>query len=328
MNLEAYENQLEHGRHLAARSVRGRYAPSPTGPLHLGNIRTALLAWLQTRLAAGQFILRMEDLDQPRVKIGSAERILYELRWLGIDWDEGPNLGGPVGPYDQGSRNDFYHAALYELKREGRLFPCFCSRKDIAQAASAPHAPDSKALYPGTCRNTNAEEVELIRRQKGNRIPAWRYRVPNHVITFDDQVAGSISQVLHQEVGDFVVRRADNLFAYQLAVVIDDTLMGITDVVRGADLLASTPRQIELFNALGFRVPQFWHVPLLTNETGERLSKRDGAESIAALRDHGASPEHIVGQLAASVRLVPPGSRLSARELLEELDMETFRRGK
>jgi glutamyl-tRNA synthetase len=321
---ERFDQRLEQATRLAAGSARGRYAPSPTGPLHLGNIRTALLAWLQARLANGEFILRMEDLDQPRVVPGSAEQIMADLRWLGLDWDEGPDIGGPVGPYDQATRDDFYTEALHRLKLDEKLFPCFCSRKDIARAASAPHREDPRGIYPGTCRATRVEHIERLKKRTG-REPAWRYRVHDTAIEFDDQVAGHVIQALNVEAGDFVVRRADALFAYQLAVVVDDALMGITDVVRGLDLLDSTPRQIELFRALRFPVPRFWHVPLLHDAAGTRLSKRGGADSLQAHRRQGRSAAHVIGQLACSLNLIDLEQALSARELLEALTPDSFR---
>ncbi len=296
---------------------RGRYAPSPTGPLHLGNVRTALLAWLQIRLVDGVFILRMEDLDLPRARAGSAAQILDDLRWLGLDWDEGPDLGGPLAPYTQSERTPLYQEALQRLINADRLYPCYCSRKDVALAASAPHAGDTTFIYPGTCRNGAPARPE--------RDPAWRYRVPERVVSVVDEIAGPLAQTLHHEVGDFVVRRADRLFAYQLAVVVDDALMGITDVVRGVDLFDSTPRQAELFDALGTPVPRYWHVPLLLDATGRRLAKRDEAASLAALRGQGDSAPAIVGRLAAELQLIPPGTELGPRQLLARLDLPTFR---
>ncbi len=309
---------------LRATQVRGRYAPSPTGPLHLGNLRTALLAWLQARLSGGQFVLRMEDIDQPRVKTGSAQQSLDDLHWMGLDWDEGPNIGGPVGPYEQSSRIALYETALQRLHFDTRLFPCFCSRKDIARAASAPHGNDTTNIYPGTCRDMTLEQGNQQKSQQ-HRDPAWRYRVPEQTISFDDQIVGHVVQTLHKDVGDFVLQRADAQFAYQLAVVVDDGLMGITDVVRGVDLLDSTPRQIELFNALGFTAPRFWHVPLLHDSTGKRMAKRDGAESVATLRAQGISAEELIGTFAASLGLIPKKRKLTARDLLASLDLMTFR---
>ena len=311
------EDAINKGANLPG--VRGRYAPSPTGPLHLGNVRTALLAWLQVRLAGGTLIMRMEDLDGPRVVEGSAEQILQDLRWLGLDWEEGPDVGGPVGPYTQSERQDFYEEALERLRDKGLIFPCFCSRKDIRQAASAPHANDGSPLYPGTCRGLDEQGIEQMRKKKRRR-PAYRYNVQQEErVTFHDGICGEVTEDLIEDVGDFVVKRRDGLFAYQLAVVVDDIAMGVTDVVRGEDLLTSTARQIAIYRALGAKVPRFWHVPLMLGEDGERLSKRDGSRSIAELRDeHGASAGEIVTKLSKSLG-IDCGEEVSAQELLAAL---------
>lgn len=325
--LDEFERLAARGETLRQRGPRGRYAPSPTGQLHLGNLRTALLAWLQTRLAGGTFVLRMEDLDKPRTRPGSAERILDDLRWLGLDWDEGPDCEGPVAPYTQSSRQPLYAAALEHLCAANHVYPCFCSRKDMARAASAPHADDDSLIYPGTCRELTPQEQQLQKAQHPQRRPAWRFRVNSTDVEFADILAGRYAQHLPRDVGDFVLQRSDKLYAYQLAVVVDDWLMGISDVVRGADLLSSTPRQIVLFRELGAsRLPQYWHVPLLRDAAGNRISKRDGtAASISTLRAGGATPARVVGQLAQSVNLVPTGSVLSTRELLQDLNLERFR---
>jgi glutamyl-tRNA synthetase len=321
-----FDDLLQRANELRARGPRGRYAPSPTGPLHLGNLRTALIAWLQCRLSDGTFILRIEDLDAPRVREGSTRAILEDLRWLGLDWDEGPEVGGPLEPYDQLSRTALYEEALRRLEEKGRVFRCYCSRKDVAEAASAPHGLGGVITYPGTCRELTAEQEEEVRRSKPDRAPAWRYRVSPRHVSLVDAIAGRYEENLETEVGDFVIRRSDNLFAYQLAVVVDDALMGVTDVVRGFDLLDSTPRQIELFEALDLPVPRFWHVPLMLDETGQRLSKRDGSDSLATLREAGLTPAEVIGMLAASLRLVAPGTAMTARELLERITLDELRR--
>lgn len=295
---------------------RGRYAPSPTGDLHLGNARTALLAWLQIRLCGGIFVMRMEDLDCPRVVPGCAKQILDDLEWLGLDWDEGGGSGGTFSPYEQSKRTDLYAAALELLKKQGQVFPCSCSRRDIAMAASAPHG--RTAVYPGTCRSRSSSAGE-------NDARSWRYRVPARELVFNDKLVGVYSQNLARDVGDFVVRRADGLYAYQLAVVVDDLLMGITQVVRGIDLLDSTPRQILLFEALGAESPDYWHVPLMSDQ-GRRMSKRSGSQTITAYRARGGSSSQLVGLLAASVGLVQTGTQISPSELLDEYDVEGFRR--
>ena len=305
---------------LAVRSVnyRGRYAPTPSGPLHLGNVRTALLAWLLARQAGGAFVLRMEDLDRPRVRPGAATAILSDLRWLGLDWDEGPDTGGPAAPYTQSERGAIYEEHLQRLQEAGVVYPCYCSRADIARAASAPHGAEDGPAYPGTCRDPLQREQQ--RRRAGGRPPALRFRVPGGVFRIQDGLYGLVEQDVARATGDVVVRRADGVPAYQLAVVVDDALMAITDVVRGTDLLFSTPRQIALYHAFGYAVPRFLHVPLAVDASGERLAKRHGAVGLGPLRESGLPPEYVVGALAGSVGLVPPGTALTARELLTIFD--------
>ncbi|RAL22262.1 tRNA glutamyl-Q(34) synthetase GluQRS [Lujinxingia litoralis] len=301
----------------------GRYAPSPTGDLHAGNLRTALLAWLQARQAGARFILRIEDLDRPRVRPGSTEKLLADLRWLGLDWDEGPEQGGPSGPYLQSERLSLYQAALQRLQDRRRVYPCYCSRRDIAQAASAPHGPTG-IIYPGTCRALSPAERAARQARRPERLPAWRLVVEERTIHFDDRVCGPQHQHLGREVGDFVLRRADDIFAYQLAVVLDDALMGITDVVRGDDLLDSTARQIALFEIFEQPAPRFWHVPLMRDATGERMSKRDGSDALDLLKDQGMDAPAVIGYLAESLGWVEPGQRLSAPELLQDLGTDAI----
>lgn len=294
--------------------ARGRFAPSPTGPLHLGNLRTALLAWLAARLRDASFVLRMEDLDCDRVRPGVADAIARDLAWLGLDWDEGPDRGGPYAPYTQSQRLPFYEEHLARLRAADLVYPCYCSRADILRAASAPHGPDpAGARYPGTC----GDPARRARQQRlhPERAPAYRFRAPDAMVMFVDRLCGPFAQHLARHVGDFVVWRADGTPAYQLAVVVDDALMGIEEVVRGEDLLDSTPRQIALFEALGYAVPAYAHVPVYRDATGARLSKREGSAGLDALRGS-ATPEQVVGMLAASRGLVAPGTRCSPRELL------------
>ncbi len=268
----------------------GRYAPSPTGDLHPGNLRTALLAWRDIRERGGTFILRIEDIDGPRTVAGSEGRIVEDLRWLGMDWDEGPDTGGPAGPYRQSERGEIYEAALGELMNRGLAYACTCSRKDLREA-SAPHGPEGP-VYPGTCRNRDAAT------RTG---PASaRFRVDAHpVVGFTDAAAGPQVFDLETLCGDFVIRRRDGLWAYQLACAVDDALMGVTRVVRGADLLTSTPRQIAILRALDLPVPEFTHVPLVADAEGRRMGKRDGSVSLRALRACGMTPgearTHIMG---------------------------------
>jgi len=304
--------------------IRGRFAPSPTGPLHLGNARTALLSWLAARARGGAYVMRLEDLDAPRVRPGAEEGILADLRWLGLDWDEGPDVGGPVGPYRQSERMERYALALSRLK-EGKLaYPCFCSRAEVLVAAQAPHGPgDEGPRYPGTCRDLSPEEV---RRRAQRRPPAWRFRVPPGEVVFQDEVHGPQRREVAAESGDFVVARADGVPAYQLAVVVDDAAMGMTQVVRGDDLLGSTARQLLLYRALGLAAPRFAHVPLLCGEDGARLAKRHGALTLAELRERGADPRAVAGLLAALSGLAPRGTRLGPRDLVAGFSLEAVPR--
>lgn len=299
------------------RPLRGRFAPSPTGDLHLGNARTALLAWLSIRARGGAFVLRMEDLDKPRERPGAAERILRSLRWLGLDWDEGPDVGGPYGPYVQSERLTLYDEAALRLVNAGLAYECWCSRKEVA-AASAPHPGEEGPRYPGTCRVPDPQRAAARRAQ--GRMPAIRLRVPSDPIAFEDGIHGPQRIAVQDQVGDFVIRRADGVAAYQIAVVVDDAAMGITEVLRGDDLLSSTPRQILLYEALGLPVPSFLHVPLVVGPDGERLAKRHGAASLAELMDRGEDPRAVCGALAELSGLARPGERLSPRDLLSRWD--------
>ncbi len=301
-----------------ATPIRGRYAPSPSGDLHMGNLRTALLAWLYAKSMGGQFVLRIEDLDLPRVRPGATERILEDLRWLGLHWDEGPDNGGPYAPYTQSERLDIYQRYLAQLQSQGYIYPCYCSRAEIAQIASAPQqGTDEGPRYPGTCRHLSAAQRKL--REARGRRPSWRFRVDDErVVTFNDLLAGPITQQVQQSVGDFILKRSDDIFAYQFAVVVDDALMRINQVVRGRDLLNSTPRQILLFEALGFPVPTFAHVPLVLDEQGKRLAKRQQSAGLAPLREQGATPEQVIGHLAASSGLIERDAAISPSALAQQ----------
>jgi len=278
----------------------GRFAPSPTGELHLGNARTALLSWLWARQADGTYSMRVEDIDLPRVRAGMADRQLEEMAWLGLDWD------GP--PIFQSQRTDLYEDALRNLS--GHVYECFCSRAEIA-AASAPQG-DEGPRYPGTCASLTRAQREQRRR---TRAPSLRLRVPPGPLSFHDEILGEQTFDPHQLVGDFVLRRGDGIFAYQLAVVVDDGAMGITQVLRGADLASSTARQIILHRLLGHREPRWAHAPLVLAQSGERLSKRDRALSLSALRDRGADPRRIVAELARLSGMTAP-DLCEARQLL------------
>ncbi len=305
--------------------VRGRYAPSPTGTLHLGNLRTALLAWLFARHAGGAFTLRMEDLDHPRLRSGAAEQQLADLRWLGLDWDEGPDVGGALGPYVQSAREALYEAALGRLRDRELVYPCYCTRADLARIASAPHGGDDLAPYPGTCRALTALKKRQF--EASGRRPAWRFRAPEGVFRFHDAIAGDVSQDVQATVGDFIVRRSDGVVAYQLAVVVDDALMGVTQVVRGADLLHSTPRQLALYDALGFSHPaEYAHVPLALDSLGDRMAKRDASAGLAGARQRGLRPEDVLAALAVSAGIWSPGEPATPAQLLLAFDPANVQR--
>ncbi len=276
--------------------IRTRFAPSPTGDLHIGSAWTALAAWTLAKKGGGAYVLRVEDLDPPRTVRGAAAQIIEDLRWLGLEWDEGPDLGGPCAPYTQSERTPLYQAALDDLTARGLTYPCDCSRAEIARAASAPHAGE-ETVYPGTCRDKD-------RRRVFKREPATRLRVESDErIVINDGIMGPFAQTLRSEVGDFVLRRGDGVFAYQLAVVVDDLAMRITDVVRGLDLLPSTPRQVLVVRLLGGEVPRFWHVPLVVAADGTRLAKRTPGSSVRTLRERGVPAREIVDTLSHALNL-------------------------
>lgn len=300
--------------------VRGRFAPSPTGEIHLGNAWTALLAWLQVRSAGGTMVLRMEDLDPDRSRPVYAAGVMADMKWLGLDWDEGPDVGGPYSPYSQNERRECYQAALDRLTAAGMIYPCYCTRAELA--ASAPHAGDGERVYAGTCRQRRREDSCL-----SGRRPALRLAVPPGEVGFTDLCAGFVSQEISRAVGDFVVRRSDGIHAYQLAVVVDDAAMGISHVLRGDDLLYSTPRQLLLYSLLGLKAPAFAHVPLLVDEAGYRLSKRQQALSIAALRSRGVRAEVIIGYLAWKAGLLECNQPVKAAELIDGFAVEKLPSG-
>ncbi len=305
---------------IAKVETAGRFAPSPTGDLHLGGARTALVAWLDARKRGGRFVVRLEDLDPPRVVPGAAERILADLARLGLDWDEGPDVGGPHAPYRQSERAARYRDVLARLADEGRVFACYCSRAEVARASNAPHGPgDDGPRYPGTCRALSREAIAA--HQRAGRRPSLRFRLDPGELAFVDGVFGPQASDPAAAVGDVVVRRSDGLFAYQLAVVVDDAAMGITDVVRGADLLSSTARQIALHRALGAAPPRFSHVPLVLGPDGERLSKRHGAIAVRDLLDGGVPARRLLCRLAASLGLCAPSEEPTLRELLARFDL-------
>lgn len=270
---------------------RGRLAPSPTGYLHLGHARTFWMAQERACAAGGTLILRNEDLDGARCRPEFVQAIYDDLRWFGFTWQEGPDCGGPHAPYTQSERMEHYRAAFAQLQRNGWIYPCTCSRKEILSALSAPHQGDEEPIYPGTCRNSKLEEVQS---SKSDRRINWRFRVPDgETIAFEDGHHGTQRFIAGKDFGDFIVWRQDDFPAYQLAVVADDAVMQITEVVRGADLLTSTARQLLLYRALGLSAPAFYHCPLMLDENGVRLAKRHESLSLRALRASGRSPEEI-----------------------------------
>src|SRR5262245_53253287 len=268
-------------------SYRGRLAPSPTGLLHLGHARTFWIARQRAQSNRGTLVLRNEDLDQARCKAAFVGAMIDDLRWFGFTWHEGPDCGGPFAPYEQSNRLDRYRAALEKLRLGGFIYPCTCSRKDILNALGAPHEGDDEPIYPGTCRLPKNSVL-------ANPPSAcnWRFRVPEgETIVFDDGYYRTQRFVAGTDFGDLVVWRHHDVPAYQLAVVADDAAMRITEVVRGADLLLSTARQLLLYRALGLEPPAFYHCPLMTDDHGVRLAKRHDALSLRALRDRGVTPE-------------------------------------
>lgn len=283
-------------------AYRGRFAPTPSGRLHLGNVRTALIAWLEARRAHGQFILRIEDIDPLRCKPEYAAGIIEDLRWLGLDWDEGPDIGGPYGPYVQSERRIIYRNILDAWKRNGRVYPCTCSRQDIL-LAGAPHEHEEGSRYPGICRTGSLRPGRPI---------AWRFRAEGTTVPFEDARLGPQTQT----PDDFVVWRADDWPSYQLAVVVDDVAMQITHVVRGDDLLGSTGKQILLIQALAASPPRWYHVPLWRDESGQRLAKRTGRQLVVNLRAEGSSPENVWAMVAHSLGW-NVGPRISLAELLD-----------
>ncbi|TGX83515.1 tRNA glutamyl-Q(34) synthetase GluQRS [Palleniella muris] len=282
--------------------MKGRFAPSPTGRMHLGNVYSALLAWLSVRSQAGQFVLRIEDIDQQRSKKTYAELIENDLHWLGLDWDE---------KYVQSERFHLYEEQLHKLEAGGHTYPCYCTRADI-MATQAPHESDGRVVHT-ECQRLN--DFRLHRLNDNRTIRSTRLVVPNKDVTFTDMHYGEQSVNLERQCGDFIVRRGDGAWAYQFAVVVDDALMGITEVVRGRDLLLSVPQQQYLHGLLGFTPPSFCHLPLLCNESGQRLSKRDKSLDMEYIRSTFA-PEEVIGILAFHAGLTESPEAIKAKDLI------------
>lgn len=306
-------------------AVTGRLAPSPTGALHLGNARTFLLAWLSARQQAGRLILRIEDIDSPRVKPWATANTLADLAWLGLDWDAGPDKP-PLDPalatadYVQTHRLPRYQQILAELIAAGRVYACQCTRSEVAQAASAPHEKTWPALegpiYPGTCRARPLDPENLKQPDKY----AWRWHFPNTLMTWHDRRLGELSAKPAEQLGDFVIARSDGTPAYQLAVVVDDHDMGVNEVVRGDDLLCSTYRQLAILQHLQWNAPSYVHVPLLVGPDGRRLAKRHGDSRLSTYREQGLAAEQLVGYLAWTLNLQPRPTPIHPQQLLGRLD--------
>ncbi|MCU0681272.1 MAG: tRNA glutamyl-Q(34) synthetase GluQRS [Polyangiaceae bacterium] len=303
---------------------RGRLAPSPTGELHLGGAATFLVAWLEARSAGGSLVLRIEDLDAARTRPGSAEALIDDLRWLNLDWDEGPDRGGAFGPFTQSERSAHYEAALAGLAEQGLVYYCDCSRAEIARASSAPHGPDDEGpRYPGTCRPFGLAPRSF------RRPPALRFAVPEGArARFHELGIGDRDERVDETTGDFVLRRGDGAFAYQLAVVVDDRAMGVTRVVRGADLAGSTARQVLLWSLLGGErePPLYLHTPLVLGPSGERLAKRHRGVPVRDQREAGRSPPTIWGHLAHALGLVDDTRPRTPPELLGLYDRQRLAR--
>ena len=288
--------------------VRGRFAPTPSGRMHLGNLLAALLAWLDVRSAGGTLVLRIADLDTQRTSPGFAAQLMDDLRWLGLDWDE----GGLEPHYMQSCRTAFYEEAFRVLEEKGLVYPCYCTRSE-RMAASAPHRDDGAVVYSGKCFHLTAEERGML--ERSGRRPAWRVRCPDLEVTLEDGSCGTYTENLARDCGDFIVRRSDGVFAYQLAVVVDDARMGINHVVRGRDLLCSAPRQAWLHQVLGYHPPEFFHTPLLLAPDGRRLAKRDHDLDMGALRERYA-PEALTGLLAWYAGLLDRPQNVQVQELI------------
>ena len=298
----------------------GRLAPSPTGAQHLGNARTYLLTWLSIRARSGRLLLRIEDIDSPRVKPWATQQAIDDLRWLGLDWDEGPDRPGDHAPYFQTERMSNYALLLDRLRQTEQVYPCCCTRSDIAQAASAPHANQEGPVYPGTCAARSSRDSETLTPPY-----AWRFRLPRELAAYRDGFAGP-QQLDLGTLGDFVVYKSSGTPAYQLAVVADDSAMGVTEVVRGDDLIPSTFRQLALYRAFGWDPPVFYHVPLVVGTDGRRLAKRHGDTRLATLRRDGIRPETVVGWLAWSSGLLERPHPVRPGDLLAEWDWSRIRR--
>lgn len=291
----------------------GRFAPTPSGKLHLGNLLCAMLAYLSARAQGGRFLLRIEDVDVPRCPRSLAQQAIDDLTWLGFTWDEAPLY--------QSDRNEIYRDALARLTDAGHTYPCFCTRAQLMSLA-APNLGDTQVIYPGTCAHLSADEAAA---RALVRSPAIRLRVPEEDVSFSDGLYGRQTENLARDCGDFVLRRSDGLYGYQLAVVVDDALSGVTEVVRGRDILSATPRQIYLQRLLGYDTPAYVHIPLLTDAQGRRLAKRDRDLDLSALAKR-FTPADICGMLAYSAGLLEENRPITLEGLIPLFDWSKVRR--
>ncbi|MBQ8618864.1 MAG: tRNA glutamyl-Q(34) synthetase GluQRS [Clostridia bacterium] len=297
-----------------SQEIVGRFAPTPSGRLHLGNLLCCLIAYLSARSQGGRFLLRIEDLDVPRCPRRLSEQCIEDLRFLGFNWDEAPLY--------QSERTEIYQKTFDELARMGLVYPCFCTRAQL-HAAIAPNLGDHEPVYSRACASLTADEIAA---RKKTRIPAMRMRVPDEVISFVDGHFGAVSENLETGSGDYIVRRSDGLFGYQLAVVIDDALSGVSEIVRGRDILFSTPRQIHLQHTLGFETPSYFHIPLLMDANGRRLAKRDRDLDLTAL-SRSMTPERILGMLAYSAGIIPENRPMGLEALTRIFDWKNVKKG-
>ena len=289
----------------------GRFAPTPSGRMHLGNVFAARIAWLSVRSRDGSLVLRMEDLDTQRTSSDFAQTLREDLLWLGLTWDEETQ--------PQSQRSDVYQEYFDRLESMGLLYPCYCTRSQL-HSVNAPHLADGTYVYPGTCRDLTDEQKQAF-----SRLPAWRVKVPDKIWQVEDLLQGTYRENLATDCGDFVVRRADGVYVYQLAVTVDDALAGVTEVVRGVDLLSSSPRQMYLQSLFGFPHPTYGHVPLLMAPDGRRLSKRDRDLDLGILRQR-MKPEELIGSLACTAGLLDKPQAISARELAGEFSWQKLKK--
>ena len=289
----------------------GRFAPTPSGRMHLGNVFAGLIAWLSVRSQGGEMVLRMEDLDTQRTSGEFAELLRADLRWLGLDWDR------ETAP--QSARSQVYDEYFHILEEKGLLYPCYCTRSQL-HSVNAPHLSDGTYVYPGTCRALTAQQ-----RAAFDRAPAWRVRVPDRLWQVEDRVQGHYEENLAVDCGDFVVRRGDGVYVYQLAVTVDDGEAGVTEVVRGKDLLSSAPRQMYLQELFGYPHPEYAHVPMLMAPDGRRLSKRDRDLDLGVLRQN-MTPEELIGALAYAAGIIDRREAVSAKELAREFSWDKLRK--